>query len=102
MARLALASCDKLNMCAAAPTASAPSRRPCARAVPLIAGAPSRCRYGFSLEADDFHYFDSMVQEKVRPAERDPNYGVTHKFAREHEVYRRWAREMPDRVEIFS
>ena len=72
MARLALASCAKVNM------------------------------YGFSLEADDFHYFDSLVQEKVRPAERDPGYGVTHKFAREHEVFRRWAEEMPERVEIFS
>ena len=72
MARLALASCAKVNM------------------------------YGFSLEADDFHYFDSLVQERVRPAERDPGYGVTHKFAREHEVFRRWAEEMPERVEIFS
>ena len=53
MARLALASCAKVNM------------------------------YGFSLEADDFHYFDSLVQEKVTPPQRDPRFGHTHKFARE-------------------
>ena len=68
-------------------------------APPPSRGSPAR---RFSLEADDFHYFDSLVQERVRPAERDPGYGVTHKFAREHEVFRRWAEEMPERVEIFS
>ena len=28
--------------------------------------------YGFSMEADDFHYFDSAVQEKVAPQQHGP------------------------------
>ena len=59
MARLALARCDKVEL------------------------------YGFSLKSDRFHYFDSLVQETVRPVERDPNYGITHRFAWEHEVLTR-------------
>ena len=70
VARLALQSCDTVRM------------------------------YGFSMEADDFHYFDSLVQEKVTPPQRDPRFGHTHKFAREHEVFANWSRHMPERFEL--
>jgi hypothetical protein len=56
--------------------------------------------YGFSMEADDFHYFDSAVQEKVTPQQRDPTFGYTHKFAREHEVFANWSRDLPERFEL--
>ena len=67
MARLALARCDTVEL------------------------------YGFSLKADKFHYFDSSVQETVAPHERDPHYGITHRFAWEHEVFQNWSRHMPER-----
>jgi len=51
--------------------------------------------YGFSMEADAFHYFDSPVQERVSPQQRDPAFGYTHKFAREHEVFANWSRDLP-------
>ena len=70
MARLALARCDKVRM------------------------------YGFSMSADKFHYFDSMVQETVKPEERDPRHGYTHRFAWEHEVFLNLSRTMPDRLEL--
>ena len=58
--------------------------------------------FGFSMEADDFHYFDSLVQEKVQPQQRNPEYGYTHKFAREHEVFANWSRTMPERVVLYQ
>ena len=61
--------------------------------------ALSRCAkvrlYGFSMAASKFHYFDSLVQETVRPAERDPRAGTTHKFAWEHEVFMNWTKTLP-------
>ena len=56
--------------------------------------------YGFSMESEKFHYFDSLVQEAVRPADRDPRAGVTHKFAWEHEVFYNWSQQWPDRVKL--
>mmetsp|Transcript_23091 Transcript_23091/g.52385 ORF Transcript_23091/g.52385 Transcript_23091/m.52385 type:complete len:121 (-) Transcript_23091:835-1197(-) len=57
-------------------------------------------RYGFSMSSSKFHYFDSMVQESVVEAQRDPNYGITHRFAWEHEVFANWSKAMPDRIEL--
>tara|TARA_B100000795_G_scaffold136787_1_gene102156 strand:+ start:404 stop:517 length:114 start_codon:yes stop_codon:yes gene_type:complete len=31
------------------------------------------------------------------PQQRDPTYGYTHKFAREHEVFANWSRDLPER-----
>ena len=56
--------------------------------------------YGFSMASTKFHYFDSMVQEAVTEAQRDPTYGYTHRFAWEHEVFRNWSLAMPDRFEL--
>ena len=56
--------------------------------------------YGFSLAADKFHYFDSFVQETVTPAQRDVNYGLSHRFAWEHEVFQNWSKWWPDRFEL--
>ena len=58
--------------------------------------ALSRCTgkvrlYGFSLKSSNFHYFESYVQETVREEQRDPNYGYTHRFAWEHEVFYNWS-----------
>jgi len=72
MTRLALQSCGKVNM------------------------------YGFSMASKKFHYFDSLVQETVSPEQRDPTYGITHKFAWEHEVYTNWSKTMPDRLALFQ
>ncbi|KAL1508363.1 hypothetical protein AB1Y20_004473 [Prymnesium parvum] len=58
--------------------------------------------YGFSMASDKFHYFDSFVQETVTPTQRDIHYGITHRFAWEHEVFRNWTKQMPGRVELFQ
>ena len=55
---------------------------------------------GFSMASDRFHYFDSLVQERVSPAERDPKHGYTHRFAWEHEVFANWSKIWPDRVKL--
>ena len=34
---------------------------------------------------------------QVVPQQRDPTYGYTHKFAREHEVFANWSRDLPER-----
>lgn len=52
------------------------------------------------MESDDFHYFDSLVQEKVTPRQRNPEYGVTHKFAREHTIFANWSYTMPERFAL--
>ena len=61
--------------------------------------ALARCNsvrmYGFSMESDSFHYFDSLVQEQVKPEQRDPSYGMTHRFAWEHEVFINWTWSFP-------
>lgn len=72
MTRLALQSCEKVSM------------------------------YGFSMEADDFHYFDSLVQEKVLPQQRNPEYGFSHKFAREHQIFTNWSRSLPERFALYQ
>ena len=72
MARLALDSCDAVHL------------------------------YGFSMASSKFHYFDSLVQEDVRPEQRSPSYGVTHKFAWEHELFANWSKEMPGRVHLWQ
>ena len=56
--------------------------------------------YGFSMSSDKFHYFDSLVQEPVSPMQRDPQYGTTHRFAWEHEVFINWTKTMPERFEL--
>lgn len=56
--------------------------------------------YGFSMASNKFHYFDSLVQETVAPTQRDPNYGVTHRFAWEHEVFYNWTKTMPQRLKL--
>jgi len=58
--------------------------------------------YGFSMSSKKFHYFDSMVQEQISPASRSPDYGLTHRFAWEHEVFANWSRDMPARVELWQ
>lgn len=58
--------------------------------------------YGFSMASDKFHYFDSLVQEEVKPVQRDARYGVTHRFAWEHEVFRNWTKLMPDRLQLYQ
>ena len=58
--------------------------------------------YGFSMAADKFHYFDSLVQETVKPEERDPNYGITHRFAWEYEVFQNWTLSMAGRFELLQ
>ena len=54
------------------------------------------------MEADDFHYFDSLVQEKVLPQQRSPEYGFSHKFAREHQIYANWSRILPERFALYQ
>ena len=54
----------------------------------------------FSMSSKNFHYFDSLVQETVSEAQRDPNYGYTHRFAWEHEVFANWSKTMPERVQL--
>ena len=71
----------------------------------MVRLALSRCDrvrlYGFSMAADKFHYFDSLVQETVSERERSPRFGVSHRFAWEHEVFRNWSTHlMPDRLEL--
>jgi len=53
------------------------------------------------MAADKFHYFDSLVQEEVKPYQRDPRAGTTHRFAWEHEVFINWTKTMaPGRLEL--
>ena len=56
--------------------------------------------YGFSMSSNKFHYFDSLVQETVTNAQRDPRHGYTHRFAWEHEVMANWSRLMPERLKL--
>jgi hypothetical protein len=70
MARLALARCERVRL------------------------------YGFSMASSKFHYFDSLVQEMVTENQRSPQYGTTHRFAWEHEVFLNWTRTMGERVEL--
>jgi hypothetical protein len=44
--------------------------------------------------------FDSLVQETVTEAQRDPRYGYTHRFAWEHEVFKNWSLAMPERIAL--
>ena len=67
--------------------------------------ALARCEkvslYGFSMSSDKFHYFDSFVQEVVKPEQRDPNHGLTHRFAWEHEVFANWTTTLtPGRLRL--
>ena len=56
--------------------------------------------YGFSMASNKFHYFDSLVQEAVSDAQRDPKHGYTHRFAWEHEVFTTWSNLMPERLKL--
>lgn len=57
--------------------------------------------YGFSMASEKFHYFDSLVQETVTEAQRDPRHGYTHRFAWEHEVFANWTKMMaPGRLQL--
>ena len=57
--------------------------------------------FGFSLASDKFHYFDSLVQDTVAAEQRSPHYGVTHRFAWEHEVFLNWSTgPMKGRLEL--
>ena len=99
MTRLALQSCEKVRR------PVLPS--PCHLATPGVrtrgGGATWQVSmYGFSMEADDFHYFDSLVQEKVLPQQRNPEYGFSHKFAREHQIYTNWSRSLPERFALYQ
>ena len=53
------------------------------------------------MSSDKFHYFDSFVQEVVKPEQRDPNHGLTHRFAWEHEVFANWTTTLtPGRLRL--
>ena len=46
------------------------------------------------------HFYTATPPLQVVPQQRDPRYGYTHKFAREHEVFANWSRDMPERFEL--
>ena len=106
MARLALARCQKVNLYGFSMSSSkfhcaARARRALWHCRAARGGAVSTAALASppsspALVAD----FDSLVQETVTEAQRDPRYGYTHRFAWEHEVFKNWSLAMPERIAL--